>query len=144
MHFSFQHNIKRLYRYFDLIYMKWTTRYVNNDVISEENKYLIPWQIDIVRKKNCSKEIYNCCTLYTGSRAGADPRFQVRGTYLKKNRGERSEARKFVGVFRVKNPDFTRTNNIFSNFHTLSRQIWSLYKGSNVHFIEIEIPVIQR
>ena len=36
--------------------------------------------------------------------SGADPGFQVRG------------ARKFLGVFRVKNHDFTPKNHIFSNF----------------------------
>ena len=37
---------------------------------------------------------------------GADPGFQVRGGALKK----------IVGVFRVKNQDFTPKNHIFSNF----------------------------
>ena len=38
--------------------------------------------------------------------AGADPGYQVRGGALKK----------IVGVFRVKNHDFTPKKNIFSNF----------------------------
>jgi hypothetical protein len=40
--------------------------------------------------------------------SGADPGFQVRGPHLKKL--------KIVGVFRVKNHDFTPKNLIFSNF----------------------------
>ena len=39
--------------------------------------------------------------------SGADPGFQVRGGALKKNCAERREARKYFGVFRVKNHDFT-------------------------------------
>jgi lipoprotein NlpI len=44
--------------------------------------------------------------------SGADPGFQVRGGVLKKivPRGGRRE---IVGVFRVKNYDFTQTNHIF-------------------------------
>ena len=48
--------------------------------------------------------------------AGADPGFQVRGggVHLKKLR--RAEGgTKIVGVFRVKNHDFTPKNHIFSN-----------------------------
>ena len=56
MHFSSQQNIKSLYRYFDLIYMKWTKRYVNNDVISEENTWSFNrLAIDIVKKKTVKK-----------------------------------------------------------------------------------------
>jgi hypothetical protein len=47
--------------------------------------------------------------------AGADPGFQVRGAHLKKLRRAKGGA-KIVGVFRVKNHDFTPTNLIFSNF----------------------------
>ena len=49
--------------------------------------------------------------------SGADPGFQVRGrgAHLKKLR--RAEGgTKIVGVFRVKNHDFTPKNHIFSNF----------------------------
>jgi hypothetical protein len=50
-----------------------------------------------------------------GSMHGADPGFQVRGAHLKKLR--RAEGcTKIVGVFRVKNHDFTPKNHIFSNF----------------------------
>ena len=50
--------------------------------------------------------------LYTG----ADPGFQVReGAHLKKLRRAEGGA-KIVGVFRVKNHDFTPKNHIFSNF----------------------------
>ena len=47
--------------------------------------------------------------------AGADPGFQVRGAHLKKMRRAEGGA-KNVGVFRVKNHDFTPKNHIFSNF----------------------------
>jgi hypothetical protein len=48
--------------------------------------------------------------------SGADPGFQVRGgTHLKKMRRAEGGA-EIVGVFRVKNHDFTPTNHIFSNF----------------------------
>ena len=47
--------------------------------------------------------------------AGADPGFQARGAHLKKLR--RSEVgAKIVGVFRVKNHDFTPKNHIFFQF----------------------------
>jgi hypothetical protein len=46
---------------------------------------------------------------------GADPGFQVRGTYLKELRRAEGGA-KIVWVFRVKNHDFTPKNHIFSNF----------------------------
>ena len=48
--------------------------------------------------------------------AGADPGFKVRGgAHLKKLR-RAEEGAKIVGVFRVKNHDFTPKNHIFSNF----------------------------
>ena len=47
--------------------------------------------------------------------SGADTGFQVRGAYLKKLRRAEGSA-KIVGVFRVKNHDFTPKNHIFSNF----------------------------
>ena len=47
--------------------------------------------------------------------SGADPGFQVRGAHLKKMRRAEGGA-KIVGVFRVKNHDFTPKNHIFSNF----------------------------
>jgi hypothetical protein len=47
--------------------------------------------------------------------AAADPGFQVRGAHLKKFRRAEGGA-KIVGVFRVKNHDFTPKNLIFSNF----------------------------
>ena len=47
--------------------------------------------------------------------SGADPGFQVRGVHLKKLRRVEGNA-KIVGVFRVKNHDFTPKNHIFSNF----------------------------
>jgi hypothetical protein len=46
--------------------------------------------------------------------SGADPGFQVRGAHLKKLRRAEGGA-KIVGVFRVKNHDFTPKNHIFSN-----------------------------
>ena len=45
---------------------------------------------------------------------GADPGFQVRGAHLKKLRRAEGCA-KIVGVFRVKNHDFTPINHIFFN-----------------------------
>ena len=45
----------------------------------------------------------------------ADPRFQVRGAHFKKLCRAEGGA-KMVGVFRVKNHDFTPTIHIFSNF----------------------------
>ena len=47
--------------------------------------------------------------------SGADPGFQVRGVDLKKLRRSEGGA-KILGVFRVKNHDFTPKNHIFSNF----------------------------
>jgi hypothetical protein len=47
--------------------------------------------------------------------AGADPGFQIRGAYLKKLRRVEGGA-KIVGVFRVKNHDFTPKNLIFFQF----------------------------
>ena len=47
--------------------------------------------------------------------AAANPGFQVRGAHLKKLRRAEGGA-KIVGVFRVKNHDFTPKNLIFSNF----------------------------
>ena len=48
---------------------------------------------------------------------GADPGFQVRGRGAQLNNLRRAEGgAKFVGVFRVKNHDFTPNNHIFSNF----------------------------
>ena len=47
--------------------------------------------------------------------SGADPGFKVRGAHLKKLRRADGGA-KIVGVFRVKNHDFTPKNDIFSNF----------------------------
>jgi hypothetical protein len=44
-----------------------------------------------------------------------DPGFQVRGGALKKMRRAEGGA-KIVGVFRVKNHDFTPKKHIFSNF----------------------------
>ena len=46
---------------------------------------------------------------------GTDPGFQVRGAHIKKLRRAEGGA-KIVGVFRVKNHDFTPKNHIFSNF----------------------------
>jgi hypothetical protein len=55
---------------------------------------------------------------------GADPGFQDRGggAYLKKLRRAEGGA-KIVGVFRVKNHDFTPKNHIFSNFRGDARRV---------------------
>jgi hypothetical protein len=57
--------------------------------------------------------------------------FKLGGRTLK-NCNERREARKFLGVFRVKNHDFTPKNHIFSNFRgragcALPVFFWSLF-----------------
>jgi len=62
----------------------------------------------------------------TGNYSGADPGFQVRGAHLKKSRRAEVGA-KIVGVFRVKNHDFTQKNRIFSNFRGDPPLL--LYKG---------------
>ena len=59
--------------------------------------------------------------------AGADPGFQVRGgggggAHLKKLHRAEGGA-KIVGVFRVKNHDFTPKNYIFSNFRGGARRV---------------------
>ena len=51
----------------------------------------------------------------THTLSGADPGFQVRGAHLKTLHRAEGGA-KIVGVFRVKNYDFTPKNHIFSNF----------------------------
>jgi hypothetical protein len=51
----------------------------------------------------------------SGGLTGADPGYQVRGAHLKKLSRAEGGA-KIVGVFRVKNHDFTPKNHIFSNF----------------------------
>ena len=51
-----------------------------------------------------------------------NPGFQVRGGYLKKLRRAEGGA-KIVGVFRVKNHDFTPKNLIFSNFRGGVRRV---------------------
>jgi hypothetical protein len=53
---------------------------------------------------------------------GMDPGFQVRGVHLKKLRRAEGGA-KIVGVFRVKNHDFTPKNHIFSNFREGARRV---------------------
>ena len=58
--------------------------------------------------------------------AGADRRFQVRGgAHLKKLRRAEGGA-KIVGVFRVKNNDFTSKNLIFSNFGGRRENFWGI------------------
>jgi hypothetical protein len=58
--------------------------------------------------------------------AGADPGFQVRGgAHLKKLRRAEGGA-KIVGVFRVKNNDFTSKNLIFSNFGGRRENFWGI------------------
>ena len=56
---------------------------------------------------------------------GADPGFQVRGAHLKKlRRAERGA--KIVGVFRVKNHDFTPTNHILPILGQGARNFWGI------------------
>ena len=63
--------------------------------------YIIPHN-----NSNNYQEVFN---------AGADPGFQVRGAHLKKLRRAKGGA-KILGVFRVKNHDFTPKKSYFSNF----------------------------
>jgi hypothetical protein len=53
--------------------------------------------------------------------AGADPGFKVRGAHLKKMRRAEGGA-KNVGVFRVKNHDFTLKNQIFFQWRREARK----------------------
>ena len=48
--------------------------------------------------------------------SGADPGFQVRGGVLKKKLRRAEGGAKIVGVFRVKNHDFTPKNHTFFQF----------------------------
>ena len=57
--------------------------------------------------------------------AGADPGFQVRGAHLKKLRRAEGGA-KILGVFRVKNHDFTPKNHIFSNWGGRREKCWGI------------------
>ena len=57
--------------------------------------------------------------------AGADPGFQVRGAHLKKLPRAEGGA-KIVGVFRVKNHDFTTKNHIFSNCGGRRENCWGI------------------
>jgi hypothetical protein len=60
------------------------------------------------------------------SRAGADPGFQVRGgAHIKKLHRAEGGA-KFVGVFRVKNHDFTPKNHIFFNYGGRREHFWGI------------------
>ena len=61
-------------------------------------------------------ELFVLCT------TGANPGFQVRGLHLKKLRRAKGGA-KIVGVFRLKNHDFTPKNHIFSNFRGDARRL---------------------
>ena len=58
-------------------------------------------------------------------KSGADPRFQVRGAHLKEMRRAEGGA-KNVGVFRVKNHDFTPKNHIFSNCEGRREHLWGI------------------
>ena len=55
-------------------------------------------------------------------KTGTDQGFQVRGAQLKKLRRTKGGA-KILGVFRVKNHDFTPKNHIFSNFRGGARRV---------------------
>jgi hypothetical protein len=50
-----------------------------------------------------------------GNSSGTDPGFQVRGGGVLKKFARAEGGAKIVGVFRVKNHDFTPKNDIFSN-----------------------------
>ena len=55
----------------------------------------------------------------THTLSGADPGFQVRGAHLK-------TLLKIVGIFRVKNYDFTPKNHIFSNCGGRRENVWGI------------------
>ena len=75
--------------------------------------------LNLIRQRDfCCRLIYNVMEwklVDTQSYTGADPGFQVRGYALKKLRRAQGGA-KIVGVFRVKNHDFSPKHHIFSNF----------------------------
>jgi hypothetical protein len=73
--------------------------------------YIIPHN-----NSNNYQEVFN---------AGADPGFQVRGAHLKKLRRAKGGA-KILGVFRVKNHDFTPKKSYFSNFRGGARNFWGI------------------
>jgi hypothetical protein len=57
--------------------------------------------------------------------SGADPGFQVRGAHIEKLRPAEGGA-KIVGVFRVKNHDFTPKNHIVSNCEGRREHFWGI------------------
>ena len=72
--------------------------------------------------------------------AGADPGFQVRGRAHLKQIAPSGGGAKIVGVFRVKNHDFTQKYHIFSNFRGGARRVRppldpSLF-SSDLHWIK--------
>ena len=66
--------------------------------------------------------------LFLTSIPGADPGFQVRGGggALKKKMHRAEGGAKNVGVFRVKNHDFTPKNHIFSNCGGRRENVWGI------------------
>ena len=60
------------------------------------------------------------------SNAGADPGFQVRGEGVLKKLRRAEGGANFVGVFRVKNHDFTPKNHIFSNCGGRRENFWGI------------------
>ena len=77
--------------------------------------------------------------------SGTDPGFQVRGAHLKKLRRAEGGA-KIVGLFRVKNHDFTPKNLIFSNYVGGGAKIFGLFRVKNNNFpnlIKIKFHVDQ-
>jgi hypothetical protein len=77
---------------------------------------------------------------------GADPGFQVTGggVHLKKL-GRPKGGAKIVGVFRVKNHDFTPKNNIFSNFQIRPTYIYTPapQRGRGVYCFTSVLPSVQ-
>jgi hypothetical protein len=57
---------------------------------------------------------------------GADPGFQVRGGANLKKLHRAEGGAKIVGVFRVKNHDFTPKNHIFSNCGGRCEKFWGI------------------
>jgi hypothetical protein len=67
------------------------------------------------------------CVMGIATTPGADPGFQVRGgAHLEKLRQVEGGA-KIVGVFRVKNHDFTPKNHIFSNCGGRRENCWGYF-----------------
>ena len=66
--------------------------------------------------------------------SGADPGFQVRGERTLKKMRRAEGGSTIVGVFRVKNHDFTPKKSYFSNFRGGAREIFGVFHVKNHDF----------